>query len=126
MNFKIWIGVNSHGDPLIGVAFVREAEAKRALHDYAQIYPSQLRYRICVFLPENRDTDAIGLHFEGLAPSRSLVSRADRQWQKGRWQIMTRTAARELKESGARVLGIGLPSHEFPKADHARSIRVTS
>jgi hypothetical protein len=124
MSWPIWIGVNSHGEPLVGAQLVDNAKAKNALHDFDQVYPSQLRYRVCVFLPDSRDLDDQGRPFEGLAPSRSLIKSSERSWSRGRWRIMTRTAADELKLSGTRVLGRDYPSHAFPRANHARSVRV--
>jgi hypothetical protein len=124
VSWPIWIGVNRDGEPLIGAQIVKAAEAKRELHDFERVYPSQLRYRVCVFLPDSPDLDDQGRHFEGLAPSRSPVKSTDRTWSRGRWRIMTRTAAADLKASGVRVLGRHLYSHEFPRANHARSVRV--
>lgn len=124
MSWPIWIGVNREGEPLIGAQLIKAAEAKRQLHDFEKVYPSQLRYRVCVFLPDSPDLDDQGRHFEGLAPSRSLTKSSERSWSRGRWRIMTRTDADNLKESGVRVLGRHYPSHAFPRANHARSVRV--
>ena len=115
MNFKIWIGVDRLGTPLIGAAAVNAALDRGELHDTEHVYSSQLRYRIVVFYAEPHSDRT------GIAPSsvRGGTSREVR----GSWSIQTRTTVREQLACGVDVRGYGNPDHEFPTADHARSIR---
>lgn len=116
MNFKIWIGVDDHGRPLVGAAACNDARDRGALHDCDQLYPSQLRYRIAVFYPES------GTGYTGVAPL--VDGEKKRRRTSGRWQIRTRTEAREDRDNCFRsVRGLDNPDHEFPKADHARTTR---
>lgn len=112
MNFKIWIGVDDHGRPLVGAAACNEARDRGALHDCDQIFPSQLRYRICAFYPES-----------GSGSFGSLKRYGKRCQLPGKWRIVRRTDAQKDVDKMIAVYGLGDPDHEFPRADHARSTR---
>lgn len=119
MNFKIWIGVDDHGRPLVGAAACNDARDRSALHDCDQIFPSQLRYRIAAFYPET------GSKYAGVAPLASSILDIGkrRHLMPGRWRIRTRTEVRAERDRFVNVRGLDNPDHEFPKADHARTTR---
>lgn len=115
MSWPIWIGVDCAGRPLVGAINVNYAMDSGELHDVAQVYPSQLRFRIAVFYPTKNSTR------RGTAP-RSSRGGASVELS-GSWVITTRTEAREQIARGIDVRGFDNPDHEFPRANPARSSR---
>lgn len=119
MNFKIWIGVDDHGRPLVGAAACNAARDLGALHDCDQIFSSQLRYRVAVFYPE----PGAELKYAGRAPLVEGDGSTRRRIMPGRWRIRTRTEARADRDRCVNVRGLDNPDHEFPRADHAKTTR---
>jgi len=113
MPFPIWIGVDSSGSPLIGAIDVNNAKDRGSLHNCERVYPSQLRYRICVFYPES-----------GAATFGSVkVAGGKRRQLPGKWRIVRRTDAHKDADRMIALYGLGDPDHEFPSADGSRTSR---
>jgi hypothetical protein len=115
MPFKIWIGVDNMGVPLVGAVACNAAADRGELHDTEHVFPSQLRYRVAVFYPESGST------YRGVEPLRELGK--TRRVLPGRWRIRTRTQAADDIIKCVTARGVGCPAHEFPIADGSRTTR---